>query len=236
MKFVNAVHVRRLWWAAVAVGLMGCASPKPELTVAAETSEQAAENTAPVPALLPPGPITLNPYLTVPEPAVSASARAEFKRARKQMSQQRWGDARHTLQALVAESPDLSGPWLNLGIVWLHREKPGQARAAFERALAANSLNVDAYNQLAALERRTGNFAKADSLYTQALSVWPHSADTHCNQGILYDLYLGRWPDALAHYEACRYLREQQTGVIDNTVNGWIIDLQRRIAVREVNK
>jgi len=223
---------RWLWSVCMAV-LVGCASqpsaPPPSDTLVDDSGAAPEQR----PALLPPGPITQNPYLSAPSFEVSASARAAFARAGQQMSRQRWGDARHTLQALVAEAPDLSGPWLNLGIVWLQLDKPGQARAAFERALAANPLNVDAYNQLAALERRAGEFAKAETLYNQALSVWPHSADSHCNQGILYDLYLGRWPEALAHYEACRYLREQETGAPDHTVNGWIIDLKRRIAQRQ---
>jgi tetratricopeptide (TPR) repeat protein len=239
MTFVKVVSAQRLLWAITLAGLIGCANqpdePPPEAaTTETVVAEKVAEPSQ-VPAILPPGPITQNPYLTTPAPAVTAQARTGFARAEQQMRQQRWGDARHTLQALVAELPNLSGPWLNLGIVWLHLDKPGQARAAFERALAANSLNVDAYNQLAALERRAGNFAQADSLYNQALMVWPHSADTHCNLGMLYDLYLGRWSDALAHYEACGYLREQSTGAPDNTVKGWIIDLQRRIAAREAN-
>lgn len=237
MTFVNRAVLSRLFGAIVVLGLFGCASQtlEPVSEPAAPEPSAKINEAEPAPAILPSGPITQNPYLTQPAPEVSASDRAEFDRAREQMQQQQWGDARHTLQALVAQSPNLSGPWLNLGIVWLHLDKPGQARAAFERALAANPLNVDAYNQLAALERRAGDFTKAESLYRDALSVWPHSADAHCNQGILYDLYMGRWSDALAHYQACAYLREQQNGTVDNTVNGWIIDLQRRIKAQEEN-
>lgn len=241
MIFANKAALLRLLWASLLLGLVGCASQPPELAATAPgeinlTDDlNAGAEAAPRPEILPPGPMTQPPYLTAPAPAISPEARETFNRAREHMRAQRWGDARHTLQALVVEAPNVSGPWLNLGIVWLRLDEPGQARAAFERALAANSLNVDAYNQLAALERRAGNFAKADSLYSEALTVWPYSADTHCNQGMLYDLYMGRWPEALAHYEACGYLREQQSGELDNTVNGWIIDLKRRIAAREAN-
>jgi tetratricopeptide (TPR) repeat protein len=230
-------YVKPLLWLLLAGVLSSCASapPKPSTDQAPEPAAPAHDNSA-VPALLPPGPITQNPYLTAPAPAVSAAQRAQFKRARQQMHSQNWHAARHTLQALVADAPLLSGPWLNLGIVWQQLKQPGQARAAFERALAANSLNVEAYNQLAALERRAGNFSQANTLYAQALAVWPHSAASHCNQGILYDLYMGRWPEALAHYQACGYLREQQTGQPDTTVQGWIIDLKRRIAAQEANR
>ena len=242
MIFVNKASWRSPLWAVLFFGLFGCASqplervatePVPSTSPAART--EAADQAAPRPALLPPGPITRNPYLAAPTPAITPEVRDAFNRAREQMSGQRWSEARQTLQALVAEAPRLSGPWLNLGIVWLQLDKPGRAREAFEQALAVNSLNTDAYNQLAALERRAGNFAKADTLYSEALTLWPYSADTHCNQGMLYDLYMGRWPEALAHYEACGYLREQQSGELDNTVNGWIIDLKRRIAAREAN-
>lgn len=199
------------------------ATAEPDMAEA-EASEQAFN------AALPPGPVTLNPYLQSPAPKVSANIQSDFATAQQQMRQQRWSDARHTLQALVVQAPELSGPWLNLGIVWVQLNEPGQARAAFERALAANPLNVDAYNRLAALERREGQFSEAEKLYQDALAVWPHSVASHKNLGVLYDLYLGNWPQALLHYEAAQHIVEQTKGEPDRQLAGWIIDLQRRIA------
>lgn len=201
------------------------ATAEPDMAEA-EVSEQAFN------AALPPGPVTLNPYLQSPAPKVSANIQSDFATAQQQMRQQRWSDARHTLQALVVQAPELSGPWLNLGIVWGQLNEPGQARAAFDRALAANPLNVDAYNHLAALERREGHFAEAQKFYQQALAVWPHSIASHKNLGILQDIYTGDWPQALLHYQAAQYLTEQTQGAPDTQLAGWIIDLQRRMAAQ----
>nr|WP_254722310.1 tetratricopeptide repeat protein [Gilvimarinus xylanilyticus] len=149
------------------------------------------------------------------------------------MQNAQWSGARQTLQQLVVQAPELSGPWLNLGIVWVQLNEPGQARAAFERALAANPLNVDAYNHLGALERREGNFTQAQNNYEQALEVWPHSVAAHKNLGILLDIYTGDWPEALEHYQAAQIIIEQTQGEPNATLNGWIIDLQRRIKAGE---
>ncbi|MDO3381511.1 tetratricopeptide repeat protein [Gilvimarinus algae] len=212
--------------------LAGCSSTPPEPQ--APTGEpEAGQPQGPFNAALPPGPVTLNPYLETPAPKVDSATRQRFDQAREQMQRQQWSEARQSLQNLVAEAPELSGPWLNLGIVWVQLNEPGQARAAFSRALAANPLNVDAYNHLAALERREGHFDEARTLYQQALAVWPHSIATHKNLGILLDIYLGEWDEALLHYEAAQYLTEQREGAADATLAGWIIDLKRRMAAGE---
>ncbi len=212
--------------------LVGCSSapekaPAPEPTLA-ESAAPEFDNPA-----LPAGPIIRNPYLESPSPKVSAEVANAFARAQRQMQNQQWSGARQTLQQLVVQAPELSGPWLNLGIVWVQLNEPGQARAAFERALAANPLNVDAYNHLGALERREGNFTQAQNNYEQALKVWPHSVAAHKNLGILLDIYTGDWPQALVHYQAAQIITEQTQGEPDATLNGWIIDLQRRIKAGE---
>lgn len=205
--------------------LLGCSSaPRQDSDTPAENTPAPAFNAA-----LPAGPITTSPYLDSPSPSVSREQRALFAQALEQMQQKSWSQARQSLQTLVAEAPELSAPWLNLAIVWIALNEPGQARAALERSLAANPLNVDAYNRLGALERSEGHFQAAEKLYQQALAVWPHSVDSHKNLGMLYDLYLGQWPDALLHYQAAQYLIEQSTGAPDQQLAGWIVDLERRM-------
>lgn len=231
MNCVNPQNRLRLWWLAPVLTtclLAGCATapdPAPQSPGDTEETDSKAFN-----AVLPAGPITSNPYRDSATPPVGKQVRRDFAKALEQMDNERWSQARQTLQTIVAQAPELTAPWLNLGIVWVALNEPGQARAAFERALASNPLNVDAYNHLAALERRQGQFAEAEQLYQDALAVWPHSVATHKNLGILYDIYLGRWPQALLHYEAAQYITEQTQGQPDQTLAGWIIDLQRRIA------
>ncbi|MBU2886231.1 tetratricopeptide repeat protein [Gilvimarinus agarilyticus] len=224
VKTRTSLFGRGLTAVAISLLLVGCATaPEPESTSAEQSPE--AFN-----AVLPAGPVTQNPYSQGAPPSVSRTISRDFQAALTAMDKQRWSQARPILQAIVAQAPELTAPWLNLGIVWTQLDEPGQAQAAFERALAANPLNVDAYNHLAALQRRQGEFAAAEQLYQDALAVWPHSVASHKNLGILYDLYTGRWPRALLHYQAAQYIIEQTQGQPDPTLAGWIIDLQRRIA------
>ncbi|MDO3384620.1 tetratricopeptide repeat protein [Gilvimarinus sp. SDUM040013] len=226
MNCINSLHSLAL--ATIVTCLFAGCATTPEPEPASET--QQADATSTFIAALPPGPVTLNPYLDTPGPKVSRALRNDFATALGYMDDQNWSQARQALQAIVANAPELSAAWLNLGVVWVKLNEPGQAKAAFGRSLAANPLNVDAYNHLAALERREGRFDEAEKLYQDALAVWPHSVDSHKNLGILYDLYLGNWPQALLHYQAAQHIIEQTQGEPDRELAGWIIDLQRRIA------
>ena len=49
--------------------------------------------------------------------------------------------------------------------------------------------------------------------------------ETHLNLAILYDLYMGKLPQALEHYQ--RYL--ELTSDEKSPVKGWVADLQRRM-------
>ena len=101
-----------------------------------------------------------------------------------------------------------------------------KADQAFTRAIAVNANNLAAYNQLAIMKREAGQFSAAEALYQQALRVWPFHPESHKNLGILYDLYLGKGALALQHYQAYQQLLAEP----DRQVNGWIIDLERRLA------
>ena len=86
-------------------------------------------------------------------------------------------------------------------------------------------MNLDAYNRLAILKRERGDFAAAETFYLNSLAKWPDNAEAHCNLGILYDLYMGLWPKALAEYQKCADLAEEP----NRQHRGWIIDIERRI-------
>src|SRR5690606_873070 len=100
-----------------------------------------------------------------------------------------------------------------------------KAAQAFTQAIAANANNLDAYNQLGILKREAGDFTGAEEQYQQALAIWPFHPASHRNLGILYDLYMGRGEEALRHYQAYQQLLPEP----DKVVNGWIVDLERRI-------
>lgn len=223
MKFIK----RALSLLLIAIALNGCSSspPKPQNTPTKVSTEVAA--VAPAGAsILPSGPITPNPYLQSKTSISSANAQ-QFANATRAMRNKQWQQAETLLQQLVAQNNKLSGAWLNLGLVYRAQKEDKRAEQAFIDAINANHTNLDAYNQLAILQREQGRFSDAESNYKKALSIWPFHAESHKNIGILYDLYLGKSAEALAHFEAYQQIR----GDGDKQVTGWIADLQRRLGI-----
>ncbi len=164
-----------------------------------------------------------NPYLLDRQP-VDKQAQSAFGRAVEAMQKKQWEQAEAGLVQLNLDYPGLSGPWLNLGIVYAATERMEEAENAFARAIEVNSNNLDAYNHLAALKRNKGDFAAAEGLYQQALAIWPDHADSHLNLGVLYDIYMGRFDQAVMQYEAYQALQDEP----DRRVAGWLQDINRR--------
>lgn len=166
-----------------------------------------------------------NPYLAQ-EVKVPAAAQSAFRNALVAMQSEDWATAEKQLLALSAANPQLSGPQVNLGLVYWRQDKIKEAEAAFNQALTLNPLNNDAYVQFGLFLREQGRFAEAEKIYLKALEVWPHNRAAHRNLGILYDLYMGKFDAALQHYEMVLKLSPEP----NKEVEGWIIDLKRRLA------
>jgi len=128
------------------------------------------------------------------------------------------------LQAFIEKNPELAGPHLNLGIAYQKSGEFDAAVAALTNATGLNPKNAVAYQQLGITYREQGNFEAALDAYTSALKLDSDYALAHRNIGILYDLYLQQPTLALDHYK--RYL--QLIGEPDQTVNRWVVDLERR--------
>ncbi len=168
--------------------------------------------------------ISPNPYLAN-RPAVPGYAKQEFQKASAAMLEQDWLAAEQQLLLLTLDYPHLSGPYLNLAIVYDQQGNVDLADENFRQAIAANTNNVFAYNQYGIFLREQGRFDEAEQQYLSALAVWPDYAEGHRNLGILYDMYFGNFSQALAQYKLYQSLQEQP----DRQLKGWIIDLQRRI-------
>ena len=129
------------------------------------------------------------------------------------------------LSEVTELQPELSGPWLNLGQVYLAGERASEAQAAFERAIAANPTNCAAYNQLGVLARQQGELQRAEESYLACIERDPNFPQVYLNLGILYELYMGRLPQALDAYRKYQKLVETE----DPKVAGWVLDLERRL-------
>jgi len=165
-----------------------------------------------------------NPYLANP-PDVPKSARVEFAAAIAAMNAGEWKRASGLLTLMTETYPTLSGPYVNLGLCYFHREDWDNAEKTLQKAIEVNNTNMDAYTALGVLYREQGKFTEAEKTYQAALSIWPHHLESHRNLGILYDLYMGRFMEALDHYRMLQALLPEE----DRQLKGWIIDLERRI-------
>ncbi len=221
MKFIK--HLSLILF--LVVFMQGCSSPsaKKRTVKAGDGLPALAAADA---SILPSGPVTPNPYLQN-RPSVNSATAQAFIQATRAMRNKQWAQAEAALVQITTQHKNFSGAWLNLALVYRAQGEEKRAESAFNQAITANHLNLDAYNQLAILQREQGRFNDAEANYKKALAVWPFHADSHKNIGILYDLYLGKNAEALAHFEAYRQLR----GDSDKQLLGWIADLQRRLGI-----
>ncbi len=163
-------------------------------------------------------------------PAAAESSKADLPQVYQQaltlMGGGEYRAAIPVLRRFSATQPRLAGPFINLGIAYARTGEPQAALAALDKALELNAASAAAQLQRGILYRQLGDFQTSLAAYEQALSLNPDYALAHRNIGILYDLYLQQPALALTHYK--RYL--SLSGGADKTVNGWVIDLERRVA------
>lgn len=158
-------------------------------------------------------------------PAISPSARREYKRALAAMKSNRDKQAERILLAMTQTYRDLAGPHVNLGIIYYRSGRVREAEQAFRKAIAISPHRADIYNHLGIVLRKSGRFSEAREAYENALQLDAFYAYAHLNLGILYDLYLLDADSALRHYE----LYQKSVATRDQQVAKWIVDLKRRM-------
>ena len=172
-------------------------------------------------------PISATAVPDLPPPDVKRGNQAAFTQAVTAMQEERFRDAEILLLEITSDQPELAGPWINLGQVYVALEQHEEARLAFNKAIAANPRNCYAYNELGVLSRRYGDFAGAETQYRTCIELVPEFKEAYLNLGILYELYLGKLPEALEYYRTYQSLLDEP----DRRVQGWVMDLERRLGV-----
>lgn len=155
-------------------------------------------------------------------PLDTAQAEKRFADAVQLMKQHKQRDAQDALAALAHDYPQFSGPLCNLGVLDVQSRKPGQAFDYFAKAVEARPDNAFAYGWLGILYRESGDYTHAEQAYLKALSIKPDDAVAQLNLAILYDAYLHRPQEALAHYREYQRL----AGGDRLIVTAWINELQ----------
>lgn len=165
-----------------------------------------------------------NPYL-LSRQKVSREALSRFEKANTAIEKNQWHEAEQQLSWLLENYPQLSGPYLDLALVYRQTQQLEKSAHYFSKAIATNPTNLVAYNQYGIFLREQGEFLAAEAQYLKALAVWEPYPDTHRNLGVLNDLYLGNKESALRHY----YRYQELTAGKDRLVAAWIADLERQL-------
>jgi len=160
-----------------------------------------------------------------PEAAVNSNVRTQYDAAVGAMRSGNISQAKNMMANLTQSSPDLAGPYVNLGIIHFRADEIEKAEQAFQQALKVNPKSAVSLNHLGIIYRGKGKFNEARENYENALRIDPNYAYAHLNFGILLDLYLGELENALAHYQRFQQLAPKE----DKEVMKWIVDLERRI-------
>ena len=112
------------------------------------------------------------------KPDVSPSAKRDYDRALASIRAKRYNEAERILVKMTQAYPTLSGPYVNLGMIYHRTGRSEQAMEALNRAIEINPNRSDTYNQLGIVLRSTGQFKAASFLRVSALpgySAWLES-------------------------------------------------------------
>jgi tetratricopeptide (TPR) repeat protein len=158
-------------------------------------------------------------------PPVPPQAAQQYAAALKLMKAGQATDAELEFKHMAAVYPDLTGPQLNLGLIYLAASRLPDAEAAFRAVLERDPANAIAGNELGIVERRLGKFTEAEAAYQRTIAAEPDYAPAYLNLGVLYDLYLAEPQKALDQFE--HYIRLAGE---NKQVAGWVIELRKRVA------
>jgi Flp pilus assembly protein TadD len=164
------------------------------------------------------------PGSSSPPAPIPEGAAQQYAQALQLMKSGRDTDAELELKQLAIGYPQLTGPQLNLGLLYIRDARLTEAEAAFKAALERSPTNVVAGNELGIVERKLGKFAEAEAAYQRTIATEPNYAPAHLNLGVLYDLYLAQPQKALAEFE--RYI---EISGENKQVAGWVLELRKRV-------
>jgi len=126
----------------------------------------------------------------------------------------------------ITAHPDFSPAYVNIGLQYLKLKQYEAAEKNFKKSIKLNPENPVSFHYLGVISRFKGDFAAAKTQYLKAIDLKSDYAEAHLNLGILQDLYLYDYEQALQHYEKYQSLQKKK----DSKVAKWIIDIKRRIA------
>ena len=210
--------------AAVAVALLlaGCGSAPPEKATESSSEPVAADAGRAGAATGAKGTASASGSNITPVP-VTARGKADFDRAVGFMRSGNNTEAELEFKQVALQFPQLSAPYVNLGILYRKTGRLDQSEAALKTAVERNDGSAVAWTELGATQRLRGEFPAAAASYEKAISADPNFAPAYRNLGVVSDLYLGDPERALTAFERYKELTGEE-----KPVSGWIAELRVR--------
>ena len=162
------------------------------------------------------------------EKKIDSDIRLDYDQALSLLEQGRHDEGVALLEAVAEAAPDLSAPYIDLGVAYHRAGNLNAAETNLRLALELNPNHPIAHNELGIVYRKTGRFAEAKRSYEAALATYPGYHYARRNLAILCDLYLADLSCALRNYEA--YMA---TVPSDDEAAMWIADIRYRIGQEE---
>lgn len=157
-------------------------------------------------------------------PQLAAPERDKFARAVALLGEQQFDQAIALLEEVVAQSPKVTAPYIDLAIAYGRVNQKEKAEAQLKTALELFPGHPVACNEYGLLLRKAGKFVEARAIYEQSLEKFAEYSPLHRNLGILCDLYLNDTACAMTHYEIY-----SENTPDDEKVKLWIADLKMRM-------
>lgn len=154
---------------------------------------------------------------------ITARGKADFDRAVGLMKAGNVTEAELEFKQVALQFPQLSAPYVNLGILYRKAGHLEQSEDALKTAVERNDGSAVAWTELGATQSLRGEFPNAAASYEKAIADDPNFAPAYRNLGVVSDLYLGDPERALTAFERYKELTGEE-----KPVSGWIAELRAR--------
>lgn len=159
---------------------------------------------------------------------ISGETIARYDQALNLLQQQRYREGIRILEQIVENAPEITAPYVELGIAYGHVGELDSAVEALEMAALLSPEHPIVHNELGIAYRKSGRFDEARAEYEKALDVFTDFHFARRNLAVLCDLYLADTACALQNYQA--YL---DAAGEDPEVSIWMADLSNRLGAQQ---